>query len=76
MAKEKLKKADAERLLWAGYAWGSYINMSKDDMAAVADLDFAKALFERSVELDPTQHLRCGPTIPRRRERTSHGGGS
>lgn len=45
---------DAEGLLWVGYAWGSYINASKDNMAAVADLPFAKACVQRSVELDPT----------------------
>ncbi|MEM9067233.1 MAG: TRAP transporter TatT component family protein [Myxococcota bacterium] len=45
---------DAEGLLWVGYAWGSYINASKDDMVAVADLAFAQACVERSVELDPT----------------------
>lgn len=45
---------DAEGIFWAGYAWGSYINASKHDMVAVADLPFAKALIERSVEIDPT----------------------
>ena len=44
---------DAEMLLWVGYPWGSYINASKNDMVAVADLPFAQALVERSVELDP-----------------------
>lgn len=48
------KPEHAEGIFWAGYAWGSYINASKHDMVAVADLPFAKALIERSVELDPT----------------------
>ena len=47
-------KEDGEILLWTGYAWGNYINQSKDDMGAVADLAYAKALIERSVTLDPT----------------------
>ena len=45
---------DARGLFFAGYAWASYINASKSDMAAVADLPFAIALVERSVEIDPT----------------------
>ena len=47
------KPKDAAILLWAGYSWGSFINMSKDDMAAVADLPFARILVERSAALDP-----------------------
>jgi tetratricopeptide (TPR) repeat protein len=45
---------DAEQLFWVGYGWGSYINLSLDDISAVADLGFAKSLVARSVELDPT----------------------
>jgi len=45
---------DAKGLFFAGYAWASYINASKSNMAAVADLPFAVALVERSVEIDPT----------------------
>ena len=54
---------DAEGLLWVGYAWGSYINASKDDMVAVADLPFARACVERSVELDPTFFNGAGTTF-------------
>ncbi|MAQ13562.1 MAG: hypothetical protein CMN30_02025 [Sandaracinus sp.] len=45
---------DAAGIFFAGYAWASYINASKSDMVAVADLPFAVALVERSVEIDPT----------------------
>jgi tetratricopeptide (TPR) repeat protein len=45
---------DAPGLFFAGYSWASYINASKSNMAAVADLPFAVALVERSVEIDPT----------------------
>lgn len=48
------KKEHAEMLLWAGYAWGNWINGSKDNMAAVADLPYVKALVQRSLELDDT----------------------
>lgn len=51
---------DAGILFWAGYAWGSLVNVSRDDMAAVADLGFAKAMIARSVALDPTYYHSSG----------------
>lgn len=54
---------DAEVLLWHGYAWGSYINSAKDDMEAVADLAYAKAFVERSIELDPDYYHAAGYTF-------------
>lgn len=45
---------DAEMLFWAGYAWGSAINVSRDDPMMIADLSFARALVERSKALDET----------------------
>ena len=54
---------DVDGLFWAGYAWGSYINASKDDMVAVADLPFAEALVKRSVELDPEYFHGAGLTF-------------
>jgi tetratricopeptide (TPR) repeat protein len=56
-------KADAEKLLWHGYAWGSYINSAKDDMEAVADLAYAKAFVARSIELDPDYYNAAGYTF-------------
>ncbi len=53
-------KADAEMLLWHGYAWGSYINSAKDDMEAIADLPYAKAFVVRSIELDPDYYNAAG----------------
>ena len=55
-----IEKADAEMLLWHGYAWGSYINTSKDDMEAIADLEYAKAFVARSIELDPDHYNSAG----------------
>ncbi len=60
LQEEFTEPEDAEGLLWIGYSWGSYINASKDDMVAVADLPFAQALVERSVELDRTQFNYAG----------------
>lgn len=58
-----VEKSDAEKLLWHGYAWGSYINSAKDDMEAVADLAYAKAFVSRSVELDPDYYNAAGYTF-------------
>lgn len=52
LAKNFDKKKDAEAILWAGYAWGNWINGSKDNMAAVADLPYVKAMVKHSVALD------------------------
>ncbi|MFW6050593.1 MAG: TRAP transporter TatT component family protein [Myxococcota bacterium] len=57
------EEEDAAKLLWAGYAWGSMINMAKDDMSAVADLPYAIAMVQRSVELDPTYFNSAGLTF-------------
>jgi tetratricopeptide (TPR) repeat protein len=61
--KEFKKQDDAAMLLWTGYAWGLYVNASKDDMEAVADLPLARALVERSVELDPGYYAATGLTF-------------
>ena len=58
-----VNKEDAEILLWHGYAWGSYINMAKDDMEAVADLPYAEAFVVRSIELDPDYYHAAGYTF-------------
>ena len=58
-----VEEADAEILLWHGYAWGSYINAAKDDMEAIADLAYAKAFVARSIELDPNYYNAAGYTF-------------
>lgn len=55
-----VEKEDAVMLLWHGYAWGSYINSAKDDMEAIADLEYAKAFVARSIELDPDYYNAAG----------------
>jgi tetratricopeptide (TPR) repeat protein len=55
-----VEEADAEMLLWHGYAWGSYINAAKDDMEAIADLAYAKAFVARSIELNPDYYNAAG----------------
>lgn len=50
------KEEDAAYLLWTGYAWGNWINASKDDMTAVADLPYVAAIVDHSRELDDTYY--------------------
>ncbi|MCP4675694.1 MAG: hypothetical protein GY854_09350 [Deltaproteobacteria bacterium] len=53
--RKELKVFDEEHvpeLLWAAFNWGLYINLSRDDISAVADLAKVAAMTERVVELD------------------------
>jgi hypothetical protein len=47
-------KDDLADLFWAGFGWAGFINLSKDDASALADLPKAVALMKRSWELDPS----------------------
>ncbi len=47
-------QGDVAPLYWAGLGWGSAIANSGGDMTALANAPLARALLERSVELDPT----------------------
>ncbi len=53
----------ARMLLWTGYAWTAWVNVSRDDMEAVADLPAALALVRRSVQLDPNLEYAAGLTL-------------
>lgn len=48
---------DAPDLFWAGFGWGGFVNLSKDDAAALADLPKVVALMARVRELDPLYHF-------------------
>ena len=54
LAREFDDEDDAAGLFWSGFSWGSAINITRDDPVMVADLGYARALVERSRELDPT----------------------
>jgi hypothetical protein len=54
LARELDHVDDAPMLFWAGFAWGSAINVSREDPELIADLAFARAMVERSRELDRT----------------------
>ncbi len=47
------EQEDAVVLLWAGYAWGSYIKSAVENLEVLEGLPYVKALVRRSVELDP-----------------------
>lgn len=48
---------DVPDLFWAGFSWGGFVNLSKDDAAALADLPKVVALMARVRELDPAYHF-------------------
>ncbi len=50
-------KDDVPDLFWAGFGWAGFINLSKDDAAALADLPKVVALMTRVRELDPAFHF-------------------
>jgi tetratricopeptide (TPR) repeat protein len=54
LAKNFTDKDDVGPLYWAGLGWGSAIANSGGDVNQVADAPLARALLERSVELDPS----------------------
>lgn len=43
---------DAGLLFWAGYAIGARINIARDDVSAAVEFPYARALVQRSVQLD------------------------
>ncbi len=43
---------DVPLLFWTGYAWGSAINVSRDDPEMILDLATARAFVERAVAID------------------------
>lgn len=53
---------DVPALFWAAFAWAGYINLSKDNPAALADVPKAVALMQRVADLDPDFHF-AGPEL-------------
>ena len=47
-------KKDVEVLFWTAFAWGSYINLNKNSVAAVSELPKVKSMMMRVIELDDT----------------------
>ncbi len=57
---EFTEREDAAVLLWAGYAWGSYIKSAVENLTVLEALPFVKAIVQRSVELDPDYYHAAG----------------
>ncbi|MDE2142211.1 MAG: hypothetical protein KGJ84_07360 [Elusimicrobia bacterium] len=53
----KARRDDVPDLFWAGFNWAGYVNLSKDDAAALADLPKVAALMTRVSELEPGYHF-------------------
>lgn len=49
----RLGKDDVPALFWAGFDWAGYVNLSKDDAAALAELPRVAAFMTRVSEIDP-----------------------
>jgi hypothetical protein len=47
-------KDDVPAIFWTAFSWGSYINITRTDVAGLADLSKVQALIEFVVEKDPT----------------------
>jgi hypothetical protein len=48
---------DVPDLFWAGAGWGGYVNLSKDDASALAELPKVVALMTRVQEIEPAFHF-------------------
>ncbi|MBV8062825.1 MAG: hypothetical protein JOY51_04470 [Nevskia sp.] len=49
-------------LFWAAYNWANYINVSKSDPEAIADLAWVEQMMRRAQEIDPT-YYHGGPNL-------------
>lgn len=50
---KKYDRQDVEGAFWTVFNWGSYINLSKDDITIVADLALVEVVMARIVEVNP-----------------------
>jgi hypothetical protein len=51
---QKLEKSDLPALYWTAFAWGGWINLSKDNPQAIFDLGKVKAMMQKVIDLDET----------------------
>lgn len=54
----------APLLFWAAYNWVRYIGLHRDDMSAIADVAYVRAIADRVIELDPN-YMDRGPVALR-----------
>ncbi len=55
-------KHDVASMFWLAFNWGSLINLSKDDITAVADLPLVEAMMARVLEVNPAFYF-AGPQL-------------
>ena len=56
-AVSSLEREDVDRLFWLGLSWGSYIQLSTSDPAALGDLPKVLAIMDKVIELDETYYF-------------------
>jgi hypothetical protein len=55
-ALKTFSKLSIEKLFWAGFAWGNFLDFNKDSIEAIADAPRIEALMQRVLELDETYY--------------------
>ncbi|MCS7230438.1 MAG: TRAP transporter TatT component family protein [Candidatus Kryptonium sp.] len=58
--KSDFKRKDVPILFWTAMAWGSYVNLSRDDPDAIAQIPKIEAMVKRTIELDETYFYSSG----------------
>lgn len=53
-AVQSFTKDDVPAIFWTAFSWGSYVNITRTDVAGLADLSRVQALIEFVAEKDPT----------------------
>ena len=53
-AVKTFSKDDAPAIFWTAFSWGSYVNITRTDVAGLADLSKVQALIEFVAEKDPS----------------------
>jgi hypothetical protein len=61
-ALKTFSKDDVPALFWTAFGWGSYINITRNEVSALADLPKVLAIMEYVRQLDPTFY-HCGPYL-------------
>ncbi|MBN1397551.1 MAG: hypothetical protein JXA06_05905 [Bacteroidetes bacterium] len=55
-AVKTFKKEDVPAIFWTAFSWGSYINITRTDVAGLADLSKVQALIEFVADKDPSYY--------------------
>ncbi len=58
--KSEFRKKDVPILFWTAMAWGSYVNLSRDDPDAIAEIPKIEAIVKYTIELDESYFYGSG----------------